>query len=232
MALLGNGAMVIWHDLADGTKVDFQDWHSHEHLAERVGLPGFLRGRRCVAVSGAPTYCMVYEVDGLAVLTSPPYLARLNDPTPWSTKSLQNFRNANRTLCHTVASHGLGVGNWLLTIQLSPSDGKADSLQTWLAADRLPALATMPGLTGAHLLRGDPDASRTETAEKKLRDRPDDIADWVLLIDGYDRNAVTAVRDDHLSAATLQQHGARPGPTAALYELEHCVSDADLAAVG
>ena len=229
MALLGNGAMVIWHDLADGTKNDFQDWHSHEHLAERVGLPGFLRGRRCVAVSGAPVYCMVYEVDDLSVLTSPPYLARLNDPTHWSTRSLQNFRNANRTLCRMVASYGLGIGTWLLTIQLSPVEGQEEPLQHWLAADRLPAFAAMPGLVGAHLLRGDPGASRTETAEKKLRGRPDDVADWVLLVEGYDRDAVTAVRDEHLSATLLQQHGATPDTSAALYQLEHCVSDVDLA---
>ena len=47
MSLMGKAAMVSWHDLDSGTEVDHDDWHSHEHLFERVGLPGFKRGRRC-----------------------------------------------------------------------------------------------------------------------------------------------------------------------------------------
>ena len=52
MSLLGNGAMVFWHDVAPGTDADYRDWHAHEHISERVGIPGFLRGRRCASVDG------------------------------------------------------------------------------------------------------------------------------------------------------------------------------------
>ena len=80
MALLGNSALAIWHDIAEGGEADFHVWHSAEHMPERVGLPGFNRGRRCVAVDAAPRFFLLYEVDSLAVLTSRPYLARLDDP--------------------------------------------------------------------------------------------------------------------------------------------------------
>ena len=82
MALLGQGALVIWHDVQDET--DYNEWHSKEHMLERVAVPGFRRGLRYVALAGSPKYLNLYEVDDLATLTSsalpearcPPALAR------------------------------------------------------------------------------------------------------------------------------------------------------------
>ena len=55
MSLLGQAAMVFWHDIADGDD-DYKDWHSNEHMNERVGVPGFLRGRRGRSLRGEPRY--------------------------------------------------------------------------------------------------------------------------------------------------------------------------------
>jgi len=228
MALLGKGAMVFWHDVAADSDADYQDWHAHEHLAERVGIPGFQRGRRYIAVDGAPRYFIMYEVDALAVLTSADYLAQLNDPTPWTTRALGHFRNSNRTLCQVAASHGLGIGGLLLTLQLAPAPGRGDDLDAWLADGVLAALAGRSGLNAAHLLRGDEAASQTETAEKKLRDRPDAVADRVVLVEGYDEAALAAVRDGDLSATALREAGAAGSPQVALYRLLNSVSTADL----
>lgn len=232
MPLLGQGAMIMWHDVAAGTDQDYQDWHSHEHLAERVGIPGFRRGRRYAATAGTPAYCIMYEVEDLGTLTSKGYLDRLNDPTPWTTRALGYFRNSNRTLCNIAASHGLGLGSLLLTIQLSPQPGRDDALDAWLGVECLAELAGRSGLTGAHLLKGDAGASRTETAEKKLRDRPDEVADWVVLVEGYDEAALAAVRNGDLSAARLTEHGAAPGATFAPYRYLHSLSGADLGKPG
>ncbi|MGH6904724.1 MAG: hypothetical protein ACREIR_18510 [Geminicoccaceae bacterium] len=54
MALLGKGALAIWHDPAPEIESDYNEWHSKEHMYERVGVPGFLRGQRGVAIAGAP----------------------------------------------------------------------------------------------------------------------------------------------------------------------------------
>jgi hypothetical protein len=40
MALLGKGALVIWHDPAPEIESDYNEWHSKEHMSERVGYPG------------------------------------------------------------------------------------------------------------------------------------------------------------------------------------------------
>jgi hypothetical protein len=45
MTLLGQGAFVAWHGIAAGREVDYDRWHTHENMLERIGIPGFLRGR-------------------------------------------------------------------------------------------------------------------------------------------------------------------------------------------
>lgn len=206
MALQGRGALVIWHDIAEGAEADFHEWHSAEHLAERVGLPGFNRGRRCVAVDAAPRFLILYEVDELAVLTSPPYLARLDDPTPWTARAVANFRNTNRSLCEVRHSIGAGIGSVLLALGLAEG--------TEITGDALARLAGSPGITGAHLLAGDRAASAAETAEKRLRERPDQVSDRVLLIEGYDERAVARAREEC---------GAPAAATGGLYRLLHAL---------
>ena len=46
MALLGQGAVAIWNDVAPEGLAEFYEWHHREHMPERVGIPGFRRGRR------------------------------------------------------------------------------------------------------------------------------------------------------------------------------------------
>jgi hypothetical protein len=228
MSLLGKGAMVIWHDIAADGETDYNEWHSKEHLLERVGVPGFRRGHRLQAVSGSPRYLNMYEVEDLATLTSRPYLDRLNDPTPWTQRALGHFRDNNRTLCRVAASIGNGVCGNLLTMQLSVAPGRGDELRSWLTAEILPALVREPGVLGAHYLEGDVAASRTETEEKRLRKGADAIADRVILVGGYDADALETVGSTTLSPAALEAHGAARSQ-AAVYRLLHCITEADLA---
>ena len=90
MALAGGGAVAIWHDIAPEGREAFYAWHGREHMPERVGIPGFLRGRRYVALRGAPEFFNLYETRSPAVVSGPDYLARLNAPTPWTLASVQH----------------------------------------------------------------------------------------------------------------------------------------------
>ncbi len=227
MTLLGTGAMIFWHDIA-GDEADYNHWHAFEHMPERVGIPGFHRGRRYVAAEGAPRYFNMYETENAAVLTSPAYLERLNDPTPWTTASLPKFRNSNRTLCRVTASFGNGTGGILLSIQLAPEPQQDDALRQWLVDTVLPELATRPGLVGAHLLEGDPEASQVETGEKALRDRPDEVADWVLLVEALDRAALRPVRDAELAGESLLAQGAGEIQNVAVYDMLHVLNEREL----
>ena len=65
MPLLGRAAMLLGFDIAAEAVDEHDDWHTHEHLPERLAIPGFLRGTRWVAIDGAPRYAVLYEVESL-----------------------------------------------------------------------------------------------------------------------------------------------------------------------
>lgn len=231
--MLGKGAMVFWHDFAPGADVtDYHEWHSKEHMEERVRVPGFRRGQRYVRVDdqSAADVFMMYDVDDLDVLVSKPYLERLNDPTPWTRRSMDAFANNNRTLCRVIADLGQGITGFCLTVQLSPDGARRDDLRARLADEVLPRLLERAGIVAASLLEGDPAASHTETEEKRIRKAPDQVADWVLIVRGYDPDALGTVRDGELSADALRTLGAAERQAVGLYRLLHCITDVDLTA--
>lgn len=170
--MLGNAAVAMWWDVAPEVRAEWEDWHSSEHMPERLAIPGFLRGTRWVALSGAPSYFVLYEVAGLATLTGGAYLERLNNPTAWSRKMMPHHRNMVRSLCVLRKGYGGGIPTVMATVRLS---GRIE-------------LPRGKGLTSAHLLESQP--MPAQTAEQKIRGG-DASADWVLLIGGYDVEAVT-----------------------------------------
>jgi hypothetical protein len=176
--MLGNAAVAMWWDVAPEMRAEWEDWHSSEHMPERLSVPGFLRGTRWIADSGQPSYFVLYEAERLETLTAGSYLERLNNPTPWSLKMMPHHRNMVRSLCEVRATWGGGVPQTLATVRFS------------LTAD-LPELPRRQGLTGAHLLQSVPMAATLQTTEQKIRGG-DATADWVLLVGGYDSQAVKA----------------------------------------
>ncbi|MBI4636138.1 MAG: hypothetical protein HY727_07290 [Candidatus Rokubacteria bacterium] len=226
MTLLGQGFLAIWNDIAPGGDAEFNHWHTREHVPERVGVPGFLRGRRYAAVSGSPAYFTLYETESVSVLASPGYLARLNDPTPWTRRSLTLFRNTKRTACRVSASLGRGVGGALATLELGPMAGRDEELRAWLTGTALPGIVNRPGITGAHLGEADLEVSRVKTEEKKLRDAPDAVARWVVMVDGVDAPTVTDACAQFVSPAAVARHGAARDTLLAVYRLAYCLSRA------
>lgn len=219
MGLLGKGALAIWNDVAPGGEAELNHWHTREHVPERVGVPGFLRGRRYVALAGTPQYFTLYETEAPETLASPAYLARLNDPTPWTRRALPLFRNTIRTACRVTESLGRGVGGALATLRLAPAAGREEELRAWLTATTLPALVERPGCVGAHLLEADLGATEVRTEERKLRSEEDAVARWVFLVDGLDAEAVEGACRDHLSVEALGRRGAGAEVALGVYRL-------------
>jgi hypothetical protein len=213
MSLLGKGAMVMWHNLKPAAATDHDDWHSHEHIPERIGLVGFRRGRRCRSLGEGGGWFLMYEVDDVAVLSSPAYLGRVNDPSAWSATIIPSIIDMNRTLATVESSHGVGVGAFVVTLRMPAMD----------LADRLAELPGAQGVVGAHLLRGDPAASGIVTKEKSLRERPDEAADMIVLIEGYDAALLNAAVDRLMADPDMPAAVVR-----GCYQLNHVVAEADL----
>lgn len=220
MALAGEGAICIWNDITPAGRAEFYAWHLNEHMPERAAIPGFLRGRRYIAVAGetSPEFFTLYEATTYEVLVGPSYLARLNDPTPWTKTATAAFRNTSRALTHVAASLGPGPGGALATVRFAVRPEQEDSLLRALAEGALNGIVAQPLVTGAHLCRTDPDASAAKTAE--TRDRKDILAapDWVALIEGCGLDAVRAAASAMLA---LPAFAGADDPITGLYQLEY-----------
>lgn len=223
MPLLGSAAVAMWWDMAPALRPEFEDWHSHEHFPERMGIPGFLRGSRFASAAGGEGFFVIYELDAYETLTSPHYLARLNNPTPWSAKMMPHHRNMVRSQCRVLESFGGGVAAAMMTVRLSPADGEAEMLRTHLAA-ALPALPLQPGLTGGHLLQTQTPAAAM-TKEQQIRGG-DAEADWIMLLTGYDAAAVAEAVAKALAA--LPVAALRSRPVVAPYRLSYTLAKTDL----
>ena len=108
------GILAIFNNVAPGREAEFEEWFQHEHLAERLAVPGFLIGRRHESVSGLPRYFNFYVTQSVEVLKSAAYLGRLDDPTPMTrTVMSEIFKDMIRTVCRRTfrlgAMRGTGV---------------------------------------------------------------------------------------------------------------------------
>ena len=217
MALAGSAAMVLFYGIADEAIADHDHWHTHEHFPERLGVPGFLRASRWVAVDAEPRYLVLYEVEELAVLSGAPYLARLNNPTPWTTKMMPSFRGMVRGFCAVTASAGDALGQALFALRYLPGKGEEAGLQQWLAAEVLPALAAQPGLASAHLLA--PAAQPPMSKEQGIRGKDAELP-RVLLVTGYDVAALARAASGALAPAAFERRGAQAPLARGVYRLD------------
>jgi len=231
MAMPGEGCFVAWYDLASRRGADHDHWHSHEHMIERLAILGFLQGARYRALDDGKRTCVIYQTESVETLASPAYLERLNAPTSWSQRAVGMIEGMNRTLARVASSHGAGLGGYLMTAQLSPEPGQAETLRNWLADDAMPTLAGQAGLNAAHLLIADADASALPTEEKAIRRAPDEVADWVLLVEGYDQAAAEQALASLNGAGGLIDHGATAGSGFGLYTLDFALSGTEAKAL-
>lgn len=220
MSLLGKAAVAIWHDPAPEARAEYYEWHNREHMAERVGIRGFLRGRRYAAIDGKPEFFTLYEAESLDVLTGPDYTARLNNPTPLTRRVAPLIRNNVRSLCRVELSLGAGQGGLVMTWRYDAAPGRADEQRRLL--DRLlPPLAGRPGIAGVHLCLGDQDASSVQTEEKKSRPQKALTPNWVILVEGAGDRAMLEEACGEMRIDALLAAGALQPIERGLYQLQY-----------
>jgi hypothetical protein len=120
------GILAIFNNVAPGREAEFEEWFQHEHLAERISVPGFLFGRRHEAVSGEPRYFNFYLTQSTDVLKSAAYLTRLDNPTPMTRTIMSEvFKDMNRTVCHRTFRLGAMRGVAVVTVRFGerPDEG-------------------------------------------------------------------------------------------------------------
>jgi len=182
--LCGQAVVAIWNGITDVGRADFYDWHLREHMPERVGIPGFRRGRRYRALDETtqPEFFTLYEVDSFEVLQGQDYANRLNAPTPWTKRATSQFKDTFRGLARVLSSNGSGSGGALATIRFDVAEAQEQEAVDNLA-DLVRGLARLPLMTGAHLCRTDDDASGVKTAESTARTDIQAAPRWFVLLE-------------------------------------------------
>jgi hypothetical protein len=164
MAAAQPGILAIFNDCRAGREAEFDAWFQGEHLEERLAVPGFLFGRRHQAISGGVGYFNFYLVESPDVLTSKPYLERLDNPTPMTKRIMSEaFINMNRTVCRRTIRRGGFRGAFAVTARFdeTPDVGALTSALDDLVRD--------PNIAGGEIWIALDPAGMPVSMEEKLR---------------------------------------------------------------
>jgi len=133
------GILMVWTDIPAEVERDFNEWYNREHLPDRINkVPGFIRGRRFVAISGAPKYLALYEMQSATVMRSEPYLAINRKPDPKSRRFIPLFRNTIKGICDTISRAGEGEGSFLALLPTGTDAGRRSEFREWICNSFLP----------------------------------------------------------------------------------------------
>lgn len=159
------GVLAIFNNVAPGREAEFEKWFQHEHLAERIAVPGFLLGRRYEAVMGDRRFFNFYLTQSPEVLTSAAYLARVNDPTPLTRiVMMEIFKDMIRTVCRRSYVRGALRGAAAVVVRFDRAVSSIALHDVVDAQMRDPAVAR-----GEVWLAEHPSASGGQSEEERLR---------------------------------------------------------------
>ena len=165
------GLMAFWADIDAQYETRFLEWHNCEHMPERVSVPGFREGRRYRDLDGSPRFLMMYFTDDAGVLGGDAYLARLDDPTPWTRESLGHFRNPSRNIYAVLADQGrtsLRESPYLVAVRFDIAPAQEARIRSSVAGAAVPGLAALSDIGRVRLYGFDAVVSGIETAERGI----------------------------------------------------------------
>ena len=193
MALLGKGALLNWGGVLPKHDLDYNLWHSLEHMPERMSVKGFLRAFRCVGLKGTndnDKYFMMYDVKNKDILSSKQYLNRLNNPTDWTSKILSKYVYPSRAICEVIKTKSLtnGLSGFFVTIRYLSQNN--DIKNFYNISDEI---MRQNGIFSIHCFQSDREISLIKTKEKVIRSfqgNKDEIIDYAVVIECLNINEV------------------------------------------
>lgn len=209
MSLKAKAFLAIWHDIDPASLAEWNRWHTVEHMPERVGIPGFLAGRRYMNMTAASHVCFtMYEGDDLGVFNSPAYLERLNAPTEWTRRMSPAFRNFVRGACRCIASNGMGTAGDVLTLRYNRDPAaSAPSIDATTLVERALAL---PGIVAAHVGQCEQSVTEVDTNERATRSATGETRyDAVAIFEAIGPDELNTARRELTALATEAMKGHR-----------------------
>jgi hypothetical protein len=143
------GLLAVWLHVPPEREDEFNAWYNTEHIAQLTSIPGFLNGRRYMALEGVPKYLALYEMQDETVTAGQEFQQVLAKPTPWSAR-MRSFYGDNRIrhTCRLIFSAGEAPPKDAPYIYIVKTDIPADiepDFNDWYNKEHAPALASVPG---------------------------------------------------------------------------------------
>src|SRR5713101_260590 len=154
---MAKGTLIAAMHMAQAAEDEFHDWYDTEHLPERQRVPGFLVCQRWIGAQDGKVSVATYDLDSLAVLKSPAYLAIGGENlSPWSKRvtarveRLMRFEGDQILPGDQLAPAKAG-GLLLNAMNIAP-EFEAE-FNEWYDKEHIPALGAVPGVLCARRFR-------------------------------------------------------------------------------
>ena len=155
---MAKGTLIAAMNIGRAAADEFHDWYDTEHLPERQRVPGFLFCQRWIGAQDRAVSVATYDLDSVAVLKSPAYLAIGGDNlSPWSKRLTARVERLMRFEGDQILPGEqlppTDAGGLLLNAMNIAPELEAE-FNEWYDKEHIPALAAVPGVLCARRFRG------------------------------------------------------------------------------
>ena len=154
---MAKGILIASMNIAGAAEDEFHDWYDTEHLPERQRVPGFLLCQRWIGADDRKVSVATYDLETIAVLQSPGYLAIGGaNLSPWSKRVTSRVERLMRfegeqILPGDQLPPANAEGFLLNAMNVEPA-AEAE-FNEWYNNEHIPALAAVPGVLCARRFR-------------------------------------------------------------------------------
>jgi len=147
---MAKGILIAAMNIGNAAEDEFHDWYESEHLPERQRVPGFLLCRRWIGAADSKTSVATYDLETIAVLQSPAYLAIAGENlSPWSKRVTSRVERLMRFEGDKILPGDRlppdNAGGLLLNAMNVEPAVEAE-FNEWYDKEHIPALAAVPGV--------------------------------------------------------------------------------------
>jgi hypothetical protein len=172
---MAKGLLFMAFDFSTAHEDEFHDWYDHEHVPERLGVPGFINAERWIGDQNPKIHVATYDLDSPGVLDTPAYLAVSGaNQSVWTKRvtgmcgRIMRFVGEQLVPGNQTAASGAGG---LLVASMTPAPGAEGEFNDWYDTEHLPNLLTVPGvLSGRRFRATDTESERRYLSLYHLRD--------------------------------------------------------------
>jgi hypothetical protein len=155
---MAKGVLIAAMSIGQAAEDEFHDWYDTEHLPERQRVPGFLVCERWIGADDRRVSVATYDLESVAVLKRPAYLAIAGDNlSPWSKRVIGKVERLMRFEGEQILPGDelppRDAGALLLNAMNIAPELEAE-FNEWYDKEHIPALGAVPGVLGARRFRG------------------------------------------------------------------------------